>query len=122
MTGFNTPPGKVTSGMRVGKTAMAEIEKIKRELKIKNARLDLYAPCPDHNGKAPGGCLMCEIEKLWTALEWYAERASALAGYMEVQKTDPMLAVITELSLDGGARGGRLLSLYETKPKQGEVK
>lgn len=38
------------------------------------------------------------------ALEWYAEKATAVHRYMKEGKHEALLAVITELELDNGRR------------------
>jgi hypothetical protein len=39
-----------------------EVAKQKRIVEIKTQALKRYAPCPDHGGKAQGGCLLCRAE------------------------------------------------------------
>ncbi len=43
---------------------MNRVEKLEREIEIRKLAQARYAPCGGHGGKAPGGCLMCVIEKL----------------------------------------------------------
>ena len=45
------------------------------------------------------------------ALEWYKERAESIARYLSQKQTDAVMAVVTELSLDMGARARRALSV-----------
>lgn len=54
--------------------------------------------------------------ELRAALAWYSERAMAAEKYMAREDRDEaLLAVITELALDGGKRARALLS-QEQKP------
>jgi hypothetical protein len=45
------------------------------------------------------------------ALDWYAERAEALARYGAAKQDQAMMAVVTELMLDNGARARAALAL-----------
>lgn len=53
-----------------------------------------------------------EIRRLRDALEWYAERAASLAaklqGFKEGRDADYVMAILTELALDGGGRAKKL--------------
>lgn len=53
-----------------------------------------------------------EIRLLRAALEWYAERATSLAaklkGFKEGHDVDYVMAILTELALDGGGRAEKL--------------
>jgi hypothetical protein len=50
--------------------------------------------------------LVLEIERLKATLEWYAERARSIKRYLEMKDRGavPLVAILTELSLDNGAR------------------
>jgi hypothetical protein len=36
--------------------------RLERELALRKQAVERYAPCPDHAGKAAGGCLLCQAE------------------------------------------------------------
>ena len=64
-----------------------------------------YHWCPiDHLQRA----LIC-IDKMEESLVWYAEKARSMARYSQTKppNMDAMTAIVTELSLDAGHRGGR---------------
>jgi len=47
-----------------------------------------------------------EVERLWKALDWYSEKAEAIARYLEAKPPGLQAAeaVTTELALDAGKR------------------
>lgn len=56
-------------------------------------------------------------------LEWYVEKAEAIARYLsnkEKDQSEAVLAVVTELQLDGGKRGRNALSVKSGWPKKGD--
>lgn len=75
--------------------------------------MDEWGACKVCGGEIPAGhtpnCDYWKLEqKLHTArqsLEWYAEKAVALTRYLSEKKTEAVMAVVTELSLDNGRRG-----------------
>ena len=46
--------------------------------------------------------LEAEVERLRKALEWYSEKAFAINKFLLAKKSEAVMAVVTELSLDNG--------------------
>lgn len=57
---------KENSGLKMQRRsdeAADRIKKLEKEVEIRREGMRRYAPCPDHGGKAQGGCLLCRAEK-----------------------------------------------------------
>lgn len=63
-----------------------------------------------------------DADRLAEALDWYAEKAEALVRYQAREggpNTDAMMAVYTELTLDGGQRAAKAKAAHDALRKPG---
>ena len=71
-------------------SAEAENAKLAKEIEIRKQAMKRYAPCPDHGGKAQGGCLLCRAEiaegkyaRLVEVMKKYSDAVKELAFEMD---------------------------------------
>lgn len=79
------------------------ITELETQLKIKHGLLEDCQKWMDyHNERADKA--EAQRDELLEALKYYEEKAQAIARYMKEMKGNALQAVMTELSLDGGAK------------------